>query len=139
MTAFPKLGVSACVWKDSKVLLIQRAKVPLSGSWYFPGGHVELGEAALAAANRELLEETGVRADLKSLIGIYDVIRRDATGAIAVHYAIACYGGHWRGGEVSPASDALAARWFDPADFGSIDVDAQVRDATQRAKLCLNL
>ncbi|MGH6854082.1 MAG: NUDIX hydrolase [Aestuariivirga sp.] len=139
MTAFPRLGVSACVWKGHKVLLVQRAKAPLTGSWYFPGGHVELGETALAAARRELLEETGVSADLTSLIGIYDVIRRDAIGAIAVHYAIVCYGGLWREGEASPASDALAARWFDPTDFGAIDLDAQVRDAIQRTRLSLSL
>ena len=128
MTAFPILGASACVWKDGKVLLVQRGKPPLTDTWYFPGGQVELGETALAAAHRELREETGVTADLASLAGIYDVIRRDATGAVALHYAIACYWGEWREGKPRPASDALAARWIGPADFDALNVDGNIRE-----------
>jgi 8-oxo-dGTP pyrophosphatase MutT (NUDIX family) len=33
------------------------------GQWGFPGGHVESGEEPLAAAHRELLEETGLTVD----------------------------------------------------------------------------
>ena len=69
----PKLGASACVWKDGKVLLVQRAKPPL-GLWSLPGGHVEFGETALAAAERELLEESGVTADLTAFVGLYEII-----------------------------------------------------------------
>ncbi len=58
---FPRLGASACVWKAGKVLLVQRAKAPV-GLWSLPGGQVEWGETALAAAERELLEETGITA-----------------------------------------------------------------------------
>ena len=86
----PKLGASACVWKDGKVLLIQRAKPPL-GLWSLPGGHVEFGETALAAAQRELLEESGVTADLTEFVGLYEIIREKPL----FHYAIACYGGLW--------------------------------------------
>ena len=56
------------------MLLIQRAKPPV-GLWSLPGGHVEFGETALEAAARELLEETGVVAELKELVGLYEIIR----------------------------------------------------------------
>ncbi|MDO8352551.1 MAG: NUDIX domain-containing protein, partial [Aestuariivirga sp.] len=49
---FPRLGASACVWKAGKVLLVQRARAPV-GLWSLPGGQVEWGETALAAAARE--------------------------------------------------------------------------------------
>ena len=52
---FPTLGVSACIWRNDKVLLIQRAKPPV-GIWAFPGGHVEPGERLEDAAARELME-----------------------------------------------------------------------------------
>ena len=131
---FPKLGASACVWKDGRVLLVQRAKPPL-GLWSLPGGHVEFGETAVVAAKRELLEETGVMADLTAFIGLYEIIRQDPP----FHYAIACYGGVWRSGEAHAASDALAARWAAPAELDSLDFAPHVREAIARAQALLGL
>ncbi len=62
MTQFPRLGAIAVLVRDDRALLVQRGKMPDAGLWGFPGGHVEPGETALAAAVRELREETGVRA-----------------------------------------------------------------------------
>jgi len=42
--------------KDDKVLLVKHQK----GHWAFPKGRAEEGETALAAAKRELTEETGL-------------------------------------------------------------------------------
>lgn len=129
---FPKLGASACVWKDGKVLLVQRAKTPL-GLWSLPGGHVEFGETALAAAERELLEESGVTAELTTFIGLYEVIREKP----AFHYAIACYGGLWRSGMAHASSDALDARWVAPAELDSLDFAPNVREAIAKAQTLL--
>lgn len=128
----PKFGASACVWKDGKVLLVQRAKPPL-GLWSLPGGQVEFGETALAAAERELLEESGVTADLTAFIGLYEIILEKP----AFHYAIACYGGMWRSGEARAASDALDARWLAPSEFDSLDFTPIVREAIARAQSLL--
>jgi 8-oxo-dGTP diphosphatase len=128
----PKLGASACVWKDGKVLLIQRAKPPL-GLWSLPGGHVEFGETALAAAERELLEESGVVADLTAFVGLYEIIRETP----AFHYAIACYGGVWRSGEAHASSDALDTRWVAPLELDSLDFVPNVRKAIARARALL--
>lgn len=43
-----------------QVLLIRRAKPPSMGMWSFPGGSLELGEAIVDCAVREVKEETGV-------------------------------------------------------------------------------
>lgn len=129
---FPKLGASACVWKDGKVLLVLRAKPPL-GLWSLPGGHVEFGETALAAAERELLEESGVTADLTAFIGLYEIIREKPF----FHYAIACYGGVWRSGAAQASSDALEARWLAPSELDSLDFAPNVREAIARARTLL--
>ncbi len=129
---FPRLGASACVWKDGKVLLIQRAKPPF-GLWSLPGGHVEFGETALAAAERELMEESGITADLAEFVGLYEIIREKPL----FHYAIACYGGMWRSGEARASSDALEARWVGPSEFDSLDFAPNVREAIAQAQALL--
>jgi 8-oxo-dGTP diphosphatase len=131
---FPRLGASACVWKDGQVLLIQRAKPP-AGLWSLPGGHVEFGETALAAAQRELLEESGVTADLTQFVGLYEIIREKPL----FHYAIACYSGFWRSGEARASSDALAAAWVSPAELQGFDFAPNVSEAIAQARMLLKL
>ncbi len=136
---FPRLGASACVWRGPRVLLIQRAKPPLVGVWSLPGGHVEAGETALDAARRELLEETGVTADLTQLAGLYEVIRHDLDGQVSVHFAIACYAGQWLAGEAVAASDALSVRWVLPEEMGGLTFAPNVREAIGQARVLLGL
>ncbi len=135
---FPKLGVSACVWRDGKVLLVQRAKPPI-GIWAFPGGHVEPGERLEDAAARELMEETGLTASLSSLLGLYDVIRRDAQGTVTIHYVIACYLGIAGPGEPVAQSDAMAAAWVDPAKLNGYALAPNIADAIGKANEMLRV
>ena len=133
---FPILGVSACIWRGDKVLLIQRAKPPI-GIWAFPGGHVEPGERLEDAAARELSEETGMTATFSQLLGLYDVIRHDAQGQVNMHYVIACYFG--QAGHETPvaASDAMAAGFVDPAKLGGLTLAPNIAGAIQKAKALL--
>ena len=57
----PYVGVAAIVVRDQKVLLGKRKNYHGSGSWQFPGGHLEFKEDIKACAVREVMEETGIR------------------------------------------------------------------------------
>jgi 8-oxo-dGTP diphosphatase len=54
-----------------RVLLIRRGNPPFKGAYALPGGFVDVGEVVEAAAQRELLEETGVTAPKLTLLGVY--------------------------------------------------------------------
>ena len=57
------IDVAACIVRDSngRVLMAERRAEQLSGGfWEIPGGKIEPGESAVAAAARELMEETGL-------------------------------------------------------------------------------
>ncbi|MBN2246845.1 MAG: NUDIX domain-containing protein, partial [Candidatus Aminicenantes bacterium] len=56
----PQVGVGAVVIKDEKILLVKRKNPPQKGQWAIPGGKVEFGETMQKAAEREILEETGL-------------------------------------------------------------------------------
>ena len=129
----PKLGVSASIWRDGKVLLVERAKPP-KGIWAFPGGHVELGETLEQAAARELHEETGMTARFQGLLGLYDVIRRDDSGLVTIHYVIACYLGEAGPEDPVAASDAADARWIDPGQLGGLALAPNIAAAIAKAK-----
>ena len=116
------------------MLVIQRAKPPV-GLWSLPGGHVEFGETALAAAHRELMEESGVTADLAEFVGLFEIIHANP----AMHYTIACYCGLWTSGEASASGDAVAARWVSPAELYHLDFVPNVLEAIKRAQALLKL
>lgn len=116
-TGWPRAGASAAVFRGDDVLLIQRGKGTFTGLWSFPGGHVQPGERAREAARREVLEETGVATDIAGLLDVHDIVVKAADGALAAHYVISVYWGHWQAGEPVAMSDARAARFWPLSDL----------------------
>ena len=73
----PKLSVVLIVENDSGEMLQQeRLKHPYYGYWGFPTGKVRWGETLVEAGARELLEETGLDADL-CVVGFYHKLDYD--------------------------------------------------------------
>jgi 8-oxo-dGTP diphosphatase len=63
---------------DGSIVLVRR-KYPPPG-WALPGGFIEAGESAAAAARRELHEETGLDVELVELFHVYADPARDPRG-----------------------------------------------------------
>ena len=51
-------------------LVVKKKYGGLKGMWSLPAGFVEMGETADQAAQREVLEETGIQTAVESVIGI---------------------------------------------------------------------
>jgi 8-oxo-dGTP pyrophosphatase MutT (NUDIX family) len=70
----PNLTVAAVIERDGHYLLVEEASDdPADGDSVFnqPAGHVEAGEGIVAAAMREVLEETGWRFTPLAFVGSY--------------------------------------------------------------------
>jgi len=109
------VGVGAVVFRGDEVLLIKRARPPGKGLWSLPGGKVGPRERVRDACLRELFEETGVRARIGPLVGVFDRIG-DGYDYVIVDFVAEA------GPRAVPraASDAAAARWFLPRDLARV-------------------
>lgn len=63
---------------DGGIVLVRRKHPP--PGWALPGGFVEAGESAAAAAGREFREETGLGVELLELFHVYADPARDPRG-----------------------------------------------------------
>jgi len=112
-----------------KLLLIKRRDDPFQDHWAIPGGFVEVGvghapegdqgEDLDAAAERELLEETGLRRDRDEVfleqLYTFGTPGRDPRGRVITiaYYALISPEAYHR---VEAGDDAKEAAWFDVSD-----------------------
>jgi len=103
-------AVSVAVIRGDTVLLVKRARQPSQGLYAFPGGKVETGETLEQAVQRELLEETGLRANAyRPLREIHIDGRSDSH---PVDYLLTVFGATYAGGEAVASDDAETAAFY---------------------------
>ncbi|MDI6743408.1 MAG: NUDIX hydrolase [Smithella sp.] len=127
--AAPRVGVGAIVIKDDKVLLVKRGVEPSKGLWAIPGGTLKLGETMQECAAREILEETGVRINVKDCAYVFDYIEREDEGKIKFHFAIVDYAADYVSGDPQGSDDALEARWLSAEDLQTMPVAINTMNA----------
>ena len=115
----PKVTAVAVVEQDGAVLFIRRTVEPGMGLWSLPGGYVDRGEEVGRAAEREVMEETGLEVRVEGVVGVYS---QAGHPVILVVYDSVIVGG-----SLEPGEEASDARFFDAADLPELAFE---RDAT---------
>ena len=123
----PKVAVGAVVFKDDRILLVQRGKPPAEGVWAIPGGSVKLGETLQEAAEREIFEETGLTIRAGQPVYTFDVVHRDTDGNIRFHYVIVDLTADYISGEPRSGDDARDAGWFSAREIQHAEVSKVTR------------
>lgn len=115
-------SVVAFVQNDAEqVLMIQRSD---NGRWALPGGGHDVGESISDTVVREVWEETGIKAEVVDMSGIYtDPGHRMQydDGEIRQQFSI-CFRARPVGGEERTSNETTQVRWVDPADLSKLDI-----------------
>ena len=104
----PKVAAAVLVEQDGRVLLAKRINEPYQGFWTLPAGFVNAREDPARAAERECLEETGLKVRVVALLDLISG-REHAHGADI----LLVYRAEVTGGLLAPGDDAGEVSFFD--------------------------
>lgn len=125
--AQPRVAVGAIVFKDKRVLLVRRGKPPAMDLWAIPGGSVKICETLQRAAEREILEETGITIKALEPVFTFDYIEQDESGCARFHYVIVDLTADYISGEPRAGDDATEARWISSEEIAGLRVSSKTR------------
>ena len=106
---------------------MKRNNPPNEGKWAPPGGLVELGESTQAAAEREVLEETGLKVKVEGLLDVQTDLHLDGASRLEYHYVLIDYLAEPVSGRLRVNEESSASKWFSEAQVGSIDMSEGTR------------
>ncbi len=102
-----------------RVLVVRRASTSTAGgAWCLPGGKIDYGDTAEAAAARELEEETGLRAGRLRFLFYQDSLPTSPGQMHCVNLYFECV----VEGEVALNVESTEAAWIGPADLPGYDI-----------------
>lgn len=119
----PQVGVGAIVFHQNRVLLIKRGQAPNAGQWAIPGGRLKLGETLQQAAEREILEETGIHIKAGEPVFAFDLLQHDAHDQCQRHYVVVDLAAEYLSGEPTAGDDAAEARWVSAGELRELPVN----------------
>lgn len=97
--------------RDMEILLIKRKNPPYKGGWALPGGFCHMDETLSECAERELFEETGLRANYYGQIATYSAPDRDPRTRIISTSFLAIVPENSMSEPIA-SDDASEAAWF---------------------------
>jgi 8-oxo-dGTP diphosphatase len=92
---YQQLRVGAGVWlqRDGQLLLLKRSQAPFAGCWNLPAGYAETDEPPVLTAEREALEETGLRVKIGNLVDAFFFVDDPRGNGILLVYKCEVVGG----------------------------------------------
>ncbi|MGH3281905.1 MAG: NUDIX hydrolase [Trebonia sp.] len=119
--------VAVVAREDGAVLLIRRTD---NGNWALPGGAMEMNESVADAAIRETFEETGIKAEVTGLLGVYSdprhVIHFTSNDEVRREFSVALTA-RPTGGRPTPSSESSEVRWVAPEDLADYKMGSAMR------------
>ena len=107
-----------------------------AGSVEMPGGRVDVGESAVEAAVREVLEEAGVHVLVTGIAGLFTDpghVVCAANGEVRQQFVVV-FGARWqRGVPCADLTETSEARWVTPAELPALRMEPPVRAWVQQA------
>jgi len=103
----PAVGVAVAVLKGRRILLVKRGEGKFHGDWCIPCGYVEWGEDIREAAEREMLEETGLTVKATEILAVQSNFHDPDQLTVGIWFL-----GDLQSGRLHPGSDALAVEYF---------------------------
>jgi 8-oxo-dGTP diphosphatase len=102
-----KTSTAIIPYPDDKILLIKRNTRPFVGYWALPGGRMDPGETIEQTVVREVKEETGLEAEIVSVVGEY--VERGIKDEIDYEYYPTCFVVKPVGGELKKQDSEIQA------------------------------
>ncbi|MFP4343600.1 MAG: NUDIX domain-containing protein [Anaerolineales bacterium] len=112
------VGAAGLVVDEGRVLLVRHAYGAGQGRWGVPGGFAHHDERLDEAAVREVFEETGIHAEVLSLVGVRTCYVPEG-GAVFVFFRMRAVGS----AEEEPRPDAIEvdeARYFTAGEISNL-------------------
>jgi len=78
------VGVGGAVVHEDRLLLVRRASRRGRGNWQVPGGFIEPDETIEQAVIREVMEESGVKTEVRGVLGIRNRYDPDVDNSLYV-------------------------------------------------------
>jgi 8-oxo-dGTP diphosphatase len=129
----PRVAVGAVIKHEGRYLLVKRANSPSRGRWSIPGGKIKPGETMQEAAEREVLEETGLTVKaLEPPVMVFDLIERNQDQSIRFHYVIVNLMAVYISGDPVPGSDALEVAWAGVDELDGYNLSVRTLELLKR-------
>lgn len=103
----PKVAAAVLIENGDEILLVRRAVDPQRGKWTLPAGFIDAGEDPQKAAERECMEETGLKVRITGLLDVLYGQEHEKGANIVIFYRAKVLAGR-----PVPADDVDRAAFF---------------------------